>query len=226
MSLFRACYDYSNTLYNQLISHHDFKKNIEKTIFEITEFSGKTVADIGAGSGRISSIISSKSKEIHCIDKSNHMLNSAKSNLLNNTTCTFNFHIGSTFDLPLSSNYVDIVIEGWSLYYCLEKTTNWNIIIDEMLRITKSNGYLIIIESLGAGCKEPNCTSDMLNSFYRFLDQKGFMHQWQRTDYKFKDCLDAALYANAFFTEELAIKCLKTNSNIFPECTGFWWIQK
>lgn len=227
MSLFKNCYKQNFELYDSLMAYHDFQKRILPSINEIVSVKDKFIADIGCGTGILTSLFVDDAKKVCLCDSSTKMLEGAKKRLRNISSSKFEIHLANTFNLPYSNNTFDIIIEGWSLSFCIKDISLWDKLIEELLRILKKDGVLIIIETLGYGVETPNCTNSHLNAFYSYLvNCKGFDFKWIRTDYKYENENQAILYSNAFFDYEIVEELLTTPKSIIPECTGFWWFTK
>jgi len=94
--------------------------------------------------------------------------------------------------------------------------------MNEMKRILKPNGKIILFESLGTGNETP-IQLEHLKDYYPWLDGAGFQNRWIRTDYQFESIEEAIDLASFFFGEEMAEKVHERQSVILPECTGVWW---
>lgn len=227
MSLFSHCYQHNYKLYNSLISYHDYTEQILPTLNKITPIENKIIADIGCGTGRLGSLVVEDAKKVYLCDTSEKMLEGARERFSNFPNSKYEINLSNTFNLPYDNNTFDILMEGWSLSFCIKDVQLWDNLINELLRVVKKGGTLIIIETLGYGVELPNCSNHYLNSFYSYLkNNKGFNFKWIRTDYKFENENQALLYTNAFFDFDIVEKLLENPKRIIPECTGFWWFNK
>jgi len=227
MSFFKNCYLQNYRLYDSLISHHDYQNRILPTINQITSINEKIIADVGCGTGRLTSLFINDARKVYLCDASEKMLEGARERLKDIPSFKYEINLSNTFNLPYANNSFDILIEGWSLSLCIREISLWDKLIEELLRVLKNDGTMIIIETLGYGIESPNCTNIYLNSFYSYLvNSKRFNFKWIRTDYEYKDEIQAILYSNAFFDYEVVEKLLIEPKKIVPECTGFWWFTK
>jgi hypothetical protein len=93
-----------------------------------------------------------------------------------------------------------------------------------MERVSRPNGTLIILETLGTNREDPRPPAPGLAQFYHWLEgDLGFKHTWIRTDYRFASVQEAAELTRFFFSDEMAADVLEKGKQIVPECTGIWW---
>jgi len=221
-------YDKNADIYDNLVSHEDYKGNLLTEIIRLFPLEGKDVVEMGAGTGRITGLIAPYIKSIKAFDISQHMLDFAKTKLdlldLNN----WEFAPADNRTIPLPDNCADLVISGWSIgYFASWKNKAWKKdtkkAVDEMERMLKPRGAAIIIETLGTGHKQPTEPTKELSDYYAFLESKlGFTRSWIRTDYKFNSVKDAEKTVRAFFGDELGNYLRDNNTAVLPECTGLW----
>jgi ubiquinone/menaquinone biosynthesis C-methylase UbiE len=67
-------YDYISTKYDLLVSKEDYLNNIPRALFEIADFNNKDIADLGAGTGRLTCMVAAQSKSMVAIDFAADML--------------------------------------------------------------------------------------------------------------------------------------------------------
>ncbi|MFA6988612.1 MAG: methyltransferase domain-containing protein [Candidatus Gastranaerophilaceae bacterium] len=94
------------------------------------------VADIGCGKGRFLKAIKEIYPEVECtgVDISNDLLGDVPDNI--------NKLIGMLEDIPLDDDYFDVVFS----VEAIEHSANWKKAIDELIRVTKPGGQIIIID--------------------------------------------------------------------------------
>ncbi|MFN8387558.1 MAG: hypothetical protein U0X92_14225 [Anaerolineales bacterium] len=92
-----------------------------------------------------------------------------------------------------------------------------------MKRVLRSDGMIILFESLGTG-KESPIRLEHVESTYQWLDANGFQGKWIRTDYKFESLEEAEELSRFFFGDELGEKVRQNEWIVLPECTGVWWL--
>jgi len=214
--------------YDLLVSKEDINNNLLKAINEIIPLKDLTVAEFGAGTGRLSYQMSKHAKQIHSFDISPQMINTAIGKQKALAIQNINFSVSDHFSVPLGSNSVDLSIEGWAfnamkLHSKEPLTKLYALAVNEMKRVTKPNHPLIIIETLGTLYEQPK--NGILNSeANKFLEKDlEFNRKIIRTDYKF-DSISEALDLMSFFFGEEAITYINEHQTIIiPECTGVWW---
>ncbi len=196
---------------------------------EVRPYKNLDVLDLGAGSGRLSSFIAKEAKSLICTDQSSSMLQ-----LLNDKLKQQGLpQLWSTIEadhrnLPIPDSTIDLVVSGWSICY-LANTNNENweanleTIMSELERVLRSDGTIIIFETMGTGTELPN-PPNFLTSYYSALSNKyRFNHRWIRMDYDFNSVEEASAHTQFFFGEELAKKIENNQWATVPECAGIWW---
>lgn len=222
-------YEYISTPYDLLVSKEDYEGNIPAALIQIADFKQKDVADLGAGTGRLTQMVAAEAKSIVAVDFAADMLKVAankltEAGLKNWKTCVSDLrHIPS-----LEDESVDIVLAGWSVCYLSSSDhQEWELhleqVITEMERILRPQGTIIILETLGTGNTEP-VPPDFLRKYFEALEQKyGFNPKVIRTDYAFDSAEQAEQLCRDFFGDELGDVIREEKTNIVPECTGIWW---
>ncbi|NJL56820.1 hypothetical protein HC928_17975, partial [bacterium] len=78
----------------------------------------------------------------------------------------------------------------------------------EMVRVTRPDGTLIILETLGTGSEIPTPPTAGLDAYYAWLEEThGFTRTWIRTDYEFASVGEAEHLTRFFFGDVLAESC-------------------
>jgi ubiquinone/menaquinone biosynthesis C-methylase UbiE len=209
----------------------DYQHNLEKAMRGIYPVDGDNAVELGAGTGRVTTLLAGRFRNIYAFDLSMHMLETARMNLQPYRGLGRNLAVCDHLALPVKAGLADLVISGWSVCYALigdeeEWRSALDQVLSEMSRILKPGGKRLIIETLGTGYETPSPPSQ-LAPYYQVLEKKGFQHTWIRTDYLFKDMADASSLAGFFFgTDILQYIIYGENGLILPECTGIWWDEK
>ncbi len=223
----RKIYQSEGDQYEALVSREDYQANIPRTIDEIVNVDGLDVLDLGAGTGRLTLILAPRVNSIRAFDLSAEMLRVCRERLLASGLSNWQVDIADHRQLPVADHSADLVVSGWSVAYLAvwhpetwrEELTKW---MNEMRRVLKPNGQIILFESLGTGNETP-IQLEHLKNYYPWLDEAGFQNKWIRTDYQFDSVDEAADSAGFFFGEEMANRVRERQSSILPECTGVWW---
>ncbi|GMK40666.1 hypothetical protein PCCS19_37220 [Paenibacillus sp. CCS19] len=226
MTSHEEIYQDSSLLYEEMISR---QPDLTGIIKEIKPFQGLDVLDLGAGSGRLSSIIASEAKSLISTDISSAMLELLDKKLtlrgLNRNWITA---VADHRSLPIADASIDLAVSGWSICY-LTNTDNsdWEqnlaFVQDELTRVVRPNGTIIIFETMGTGTETPN-PPEFLTAYYdQLVNKYGFEHKWIRTDYTFGDVTEAKQKTEFFFGTELAQRIEENGWSTVPECAGIWW---
>ena len=216
--------------YDRLISREDYQQNISTTLETLFRPEGLDIIDLGAGTGRLSSMFARRAGSLLAFDASRAMLRICLQKfqaLGKNRTWTV------TADhryIPLPPSTADVVFSGWSVSYLAswEPTLgekNLSLWLSEAHRILRASGLIILLESLGTGNSQP-IKLEHLRTFYDWLDKQHFQQMWIRTDYRFESLDEAVRLTNFFFGRELSERVRGENLIILPECTGIWWLEK
>ena len=223
----RKIYQSEGDRYEALVSREDYHGNIPRAIDEIINVDGLNVLDLGAGTGRLTLLLAPRVKSIRAFDASVEMLRVCRERLVASGLSNWQVDIADHRQLPITNNYADLVVSGWSVsYLSVWNKENGRAELDkwltEMKRVLRKDGMIILFESLGTGNEEP-IRLEHVESTYQWLDDNAFANTWIRTDYQFESVKEAVDLAGFFFGEEMTALVLERQSRILPECTGVWW---
>ncbi|NDI36897.1 class I SAM-dependent methyltransferase [Chengkuizengella sediminis] len=212
--------------YHELISKQN---NLTNIIKQIRPFKGLDIVDLGAGTGRLTSVLVEEAKSIIALDASEEMLKITKEKLEKTGFTNWKTQVSDLRKLSLQDQSADLIVAGWSICY-LGSSNNpyWEQdiykVIKEMKRALRRNGTIIIFETLGTGVKTPS-PPDFLKKYYAALvNQYCFSHQSIRLDYTFDDMQQAEELTRFFFGSDLSNRVVKENLVHLPECVGIWWL--
>ncbi len=213
--------------YQALVHREDIQENLLPAIQKITKLKGQDVIELGAGTGRLTRLITPLAKSLQATDLSFHMLSYGKTLLENQTYQNIGFNLATHLALPFPNHSADLVIAGWSFCYAaIDSGESWLPSLEkglkEAARVLRPRGTLILIESLGTGFTEPN-RPQVLVDYLNYLDEHEFQSTWIRTDYCFRDQAEAKDLTQFFFGEDPMPMWGTENGIIVPECTGLWW---
>ncbi|MGO9412872.1 MAG: class I SAM-dependent methyltransferase [Spirochaetia bacterium] len=215
--------------YHELVAAEDWQGNLPRALAEITRFDGKTVIELGAGTGRVTMIVAPWAKKVLAFDASRHMLDKAASNAQSRGLANVTLAVADSRSVPLPDASAEIVIEGWSFGHAISSEQgHWrnaaDALISESTRLLKPGGTLIILETLGTGFRMPAAPGSVLPLFYGYLEkQLGFATRWVRTDYRFPSLAEARRLVELFFGQMVDYDLVAGRQVIVPECTGIWW---
>jgi ubiquinone/menaquinone biosynthesis C-methylase UbiE len=169
-------------------------------------------------------------KTIQAFDISAHMLEVATAKLRKSGLRNWRTGIADHRELPVDDQATDLAISGWSICYtAIDYGETWQLelgkALNEMKRILRPGGTIVILETLGTGHETPTPPDDM-KAYLAFLEEEaGFSTTWIRTDYLFESPKEAKELTGFFFGEEMIEKIISTDPVILPECTGIWWLH-
>ena len=222
----RVVYTQEGDRYQQLISREDYQGNLLPALKRILNLGGLDVLDLGAGTGRLTKLLSPVVNSIHAFDLSPQMLEVAAGDLELLDYSNWQVSVADHRWIPRASNSADLIVSGWSICYLVVwAEDDWKINLDlalqEMRRLLKEGGTIIIIETLGTGTIKPDAP-EKLRDYFSFLEKTGFQHAWIRTDYRFQDWGEADDLTEFFFGLDMLDKIDPGENPILPECTGIW----
>jgi len=223
----KAIYQSAAERYHTLVMREDMQNNLLPAIQAIDSLNGKTVIELGAGTGRVSRLIVPFVRRLVAADVSHHMLSFGKQRLAECAVNHWHLSLESHQALPFSDHTADAVISGWSFCYAaIDAGEAWQgalaQVLAEVWRVLQPGGKLILIESLGTGYETPH-PPDVLVNYLDYLDTHRFESTWIRTDYCFRDKEEAISLTSFFFGDDPLPMWKTENGVIVPECTGLWW---
>lgn len=213
--------------YEALIAREDYRHNIEVALEQIIKVDGLDVLDLGAGTGRLAGMFAARPATLRLFDTSHPMLALARDKLRRLAPRSGSVAVAHHRFLPLPASSADVVLSGWSVSYLAAwSPERWRLELDawldEMRRVLRPRGMVILFESLGTGHETPLPLLHLEN-FYAWLDEMAFEKTWIRTDYRFDSVAQASSLSGFFFGEEIAARIQRDALTILPECTGVWW---
>jgi ubiquinone/menaquinone biosynthesis C-methylase UbiE len=213
--------------YEALVAHEDHQGNILRMLREITPLEGRTVIDLGAGTGRLTSLLAPHVARIHAFDVSREMLRVCRAKMIASRLTNWQVQLADHRRLPLRSGSADLAVSGWSVsYLAVWNPGNWRSELghwlDEMKRVLRRDGHIVLYESLGTGNETPR-RLDHLMDVYNWLEEVGFAQEWIRTDYRFRTVEEAESLTRFFFGDDLGDSVRRAARVTLPECTGVWW---
>ena len=227
MPSMQEIYNNHSSKYDELVTHEDYKNNLNNYLLENFNFNGKTIIELGVGTGRVTKIFIELAKEVLCYDNSLHMLDKAKFNL-NQFKSKIDFIQCNNHNISSINTKADFVIEGWSFGHSIVENQEGIETITEKLyndcvNLLNKNGVLIIIETLGTNVSKASVKSQPLQKFYQLLvNSYGFHKKIIRTDYSFKSNEEAKRIMSFFFGNKIGDSLNFIEKGVVKEFTGIW----
>ena len=216
--------------YERLVAHEDYQGNILAALAQIKPLAGLDVVELGAGTGRLTCMLAPLVKTIRAYDISAPMLEVAAAKLRASRLQNWKMGVADHRDLPVDDGAADLAIAGWSICYTVgDYGAGWQRelrkALDEMKRVLRPGGTIIILETLGTGHSTPSPPDEVV-AYLAFLEaEAGFSSTWIRTDYRFASREEAKEVTGFFFGEAMVGNVTGTDPVILPECTGVWWLH-
>jgi ubiquinone/menaquinone biosynthesis C-methylase UbiE len=213
--------------YDELVSSEDHEGNLLPALAAVAPIDDATIVDVGTGTGRVARVLLPRAARVIGVEPSHAMLAVARARL--GSSSRVELHQGSADALPLPNEVADGAVAGWvfgHLRHWMPEGWRDSIsrAVEEMRRVVKPGGSIVIIETLGTGTKNPAPPNDALAEYYAWLEgSMGFRRSQLRTDYAFADRETAARVAGFFFGDKITGSIEATESGVrIPECTGIW----
>jgi SAM-dependent methyltransferase len=217
--------------YDELVNHEDYKGNLRKYLLDNFDFDGKTVIELGAGTGRVTDIYAARADRIFLFDKSRHMIEKAKENLHDHSK-KIRYDIKDNMDIENVKIKANIVLEGWSFGHTISENRSQiyqtaNKLISDCKSMLIEKGTIIIMETLGTNTENPKAPSEYLLKFYNMLESEyGFRKKILRTDYRFVSNAEAKRITGYFFGSDFEKNLFFDEVGIVKEFTGVWSVTK
>ncbi|NDJ78507.1 MAG: class I SAM-dependent methyltransferase [Chloroflexi bacterium] len=216
--------------YQELVSFEDYEGRLQPAISAVHALDGADIVECGAGTGRVTRLVAPAARRLLATDGSPAMLRLAVQQLsqAGHTHCFF--AAADHRALPFPDACADFTLEGWAFGHLAVRHYEPTFAaacraIDEMQRVLRPGGTMLLIETLGTGYERPTPPSDELAHFFAYLeDHLGFQHTWVRTDFRFPTQAQGEALLEFFFGQSLADRFIPQDDVvILPECTGLWW---
>ena len=215
--------------YDALVRCEDREGNLLRTIQGLVALEGREVVELGAGTGRVTSLLAPHVRSIRAFDSAPAMLEVARENLTRLGARNWELGVADNTRLPVPDASADLSIAGWSYgHQTVWSADGWRepieAAIGEMQRVLRPGGTAIVIETLGTAHTTPFAPPAELARYYALLAGAWHFEQtWIRTDYEFPSAAEAERLVRFFFGDELARELARGGSASLPECTGVWW---
>lgn len=213
--------------YHQMIAYEDIDGNLLAILESVTALSGKRLLDLGSGSGRIPLLLHNRVGYLVGLDLHQAMLKESQ-NQRQKVGASWDLLQADMRNIALPSKWADIITAGWAIGHLRSWfKDDWQVqisqVIEEMLRVIKPGGTVIILETLGTGSLAPAPPAPGLGEYYTWLEiEWGFTRQVISTDYLF-DSVEMAVERTEFFFGCGLAETIRVNGWArLPEWTGVW----
>ena len=226
MDHFKNIYSNMACEYHRMIEYEDVDGNLYDCIGKLLSSDVSRVLDIGSGTGRIPLLLLDPKLTVVGLDLYWEML---QENVRQRSLSAGSWFLsqGSAGALPMSSDCFDVVTAGWVLGHTCSWHLDWqtelDIVLNEMHRVVRNQGIIIIMETLTTGSVIPSPPTAELANYYNWLENSwAFSRQEIRTDYRFPNMKEAINNTEFFFGEQLSSMIVDNSWSRVPECTGVW----
>lgn len=226
MATHQQIYQDHSEIYEKMISR---QPELADVVQAIRPFDGLSILDLGAGSGRLASVLAARAGTLICTDASRQMLDLLDRKLsLQGIPRNWTTVVADHRELPIADNSIDLAVAGWSICYLTnagqkEWRAHLERILAELERVLKPGGTVIIFETMGTGTETPDPPAFLRDYYHALEADYGFAHRVLRLDYKFETVEEAASCTGLFFGPELTEKIRANRWATVPECAGVWW---
>ncbi len=217
--------------YETLVSHEDYQQELLAAIQHIMPLAGTRAAEFGAGTGRITGLLTGHVRHLYAFDLTLPMLRVAQYKQNKHGWKNVSLAQADSRRMPVLSNNADFAIEGWAfLQIAVWHPQDWQVQLDraleEMQRVVRPGGRMILIETLGTGEQVPK-VEPFFREVYDFLEtERGFAPLAIRTDYCFETMEQIQQIVLPLFGQKMLECLVRTKAGlVLPECTGLWWRQ-
>ena len=149
----------------------------KKRLFELADFQGKTVLDIGSGSGRLAFAAADRAKEVYACEPVDCLREYLRDKIRQENIKNIRVVDGMADSLPYPDNTFDIVMSGHVV------GDDYEAELSEIFRVVKSGGWVLDcpgedrlkrepkVELLRRGFEEFHYTSSLGGDVYRYKKQ-------------------------------------------------------
>jgi ubiquinone/menaquinone biosynthesis C-methylase UbiE len=216
--------------YELLVSHEDHEHHLVPAVEKLQPLKGAIAAEFGCGTGRVSGLLANRVQRLHAFDLTRSMLRVAQEKRIRPGWEHVTLVQADSRSMPVCTAWADFAIEGWSfLHIAVQNPSDWQFqlgcAVDEMKRVVRPGGKLILIETLGTGQTEPNPAARYREVYDWLEKERGFQPVAIRTDYLFETMDQIRNVVIPLFGEKMLDVLIPSDAGIIvPECTGLWWL--
>ena len=172
-------YRYYPEVYDEF-ANVPYKPNMISVLNDKFDFNGRTIVDIGSGSGRSSIELARYAKQVIGFEPEEAMRQGAYKNTRELGLQNIVYEEGRAEDMPLDDGSVDIVAAFWATMYPPEEVIP--LFVDEAKRVVKPGGLIFSVDvapgwyggELAQIIDDPEADIDSQTKHRLFVDEKGF----------------------------------------------------
>ncbi|KKC46138.1 hypothetical protein VE23_01925 [Paenibacillus sp. D9] len=203
------------------------QRSLLPVLRKLADPSGKRIADLGAGTGRLTLQVLPVAASVAAVDTSEQMLDRLREKAGLQPEGKLKLAVADHAGTGLDSCAYDLILGGWSICYGVAPSQpGWEqrlaAIESEMNRIGIPGGDVVLFENYGTAAEEPAPPEHLLAYFRSLEERYEFKRTVVRVDYRFADVREAAARTGAFFGPETAEKVRRNGWSIVPEFAGVW----
>jgi len=228
----REIYRLEPERYDEFVRCEDRQGNLLACLRRLVPLQGSDVVELGAGTGRVTGLLSPQVRSIRAFDAAAPMLEVARRRLERLETGNWLLAVADNACLPVPDGSADLAVAGWTFgHQTMWDPGGWRAPVDaaigEMLRVLRPGGTALVFETLGPGHEVPFTPPAALGRYYaRLADPHRFEWTWIRTDFEFASPAEGERLLRFFFGDELARAFVRSGRSVLPGCTGVWWRRR
>ena len=219
-------------LYDEMIAGEDFEGNLLPALNQIHPLDQKEIVEFGAGTGRLTTQLVGRAHAVHAFDLTSAMLVRAHQKLKTLNKSNWTLGVADSRNMPLPQAKADVAVEGWSVAQVMTwNSNNWQAaveaVLNEMVRVVRPGGVILLIETLGTGEKTPQAPDRFVPLYEYFEKDRHASRKWIRTDIRYPSRSVAQRTVGELFGEAIVDRGWETTEGfVLPECTGIWWFRR
>ena len=227
--LWKRLYTDNSDTYEEMIQREDYQGNLLTALNDIHPLQNTKVVEFGAGTGRITRQLLPIVETICAFDLTPAMIKVAATMLKQGGYPNRCLGLGDSREMPVLTSWADVAVEGWSFVQIMSWHQNhWRSevgrAIDEMIRVVRPEGTIILIETQGTGVSTPAPPEPHLKVHDFFEGEYGLSAMWIRTDFRFASRAEGQEIMGPIFGQAVLEAMIESSEGIIlPECTGIWW---
>ena len=161
-------------LYEELSKREDYRNDVIKAVSKIVDLRGKTVLDLGTGTGRFALDLARKAKLVYAADTCKPMLRVLRRLLRSRGKRNVRVLHSTYSRIQLPRESVDVVVSVWSFP---AHSKNWDKDLREVKRVLKPGGMMVLLDNYHGG-EYFRIKEKMPTPFFKDFNYD--LHEWMR----------------------------------------------